>query len=190
MDRLATFHDAIATNLELFQRTLIVFQPNERLSLAIYIPKKIERSQDCVINDTGRLFAFPHSQGPQRQSRLSLPTKMQYQLYCDGKVFQLFEKQRRNTWVFIDRPGENDQGYRDEKNKGDKRRKRQAVVGRGEQAEVTASIALYKFSKGLQTHIGRVNGSPITAAVSQLSHLIVQVSLIGHRKSTSSAIAT
>ncbi|KAF9778792.1 hypothetical protein IL306_003256 [Fusarium sp. DS 682] len=47
-DRLATFHDAVATNLELFQRTLIVFQPDERLSLAIYIPKKIERSQDYV----------------------------------------------------------------------------------------------------------------------------------------------
>nr|RBQ95109.1 hypothetical protein FVER53263_05746 [Fusarium verticillioides] len=164
IDRLATFHDAVATNLELFQRTLIVFQPDERLSLAIYIPKKIERSQDCVINDTGRLFAFPHSQGPQRQSRLSLPTKMQYQLYCDGKVFQLFEKQRNSTWVFIDRPGNNDQGYCDEKNKGDRRRKMQAVVGRGEQAEVTASIALDKFSKGLQTHIGKVNGSPITAA--------------------------
>ncbi|KAF5577511.1 NAM7-nonsense-mediated mRNA decay [Fusarium pseudoanthophilum] len=164
IDRLATFHDAVATNLELFQRTLIVFQPDERLSLAVYIPKKIERSQDCVINDTGRLFAFPHSQGPQRQARLSLPTKMQYQLYCDGNIFQLFEKQRGNSWVFIGRPGNNDQDYRNEKNKGDRRRKRQEVVERGEQAEVIASIALDKFSRGLQTHIGRVNRSPITAA--------------------------
>ncbi|PNP82148.1 hypothetical protein FNYG_04337 [Fusarium nygamai] len=164
IDRLATFHDAVATNLELFQRTLIVFQPDERLSLAIYIPKKIERSQDCVINDTGRLFAFPHSQGPQRQARLSLPTTMQYQLYCDGNVFQLFEKQRDSSWVFIGRQGNNDQDYRNEKNKGDRRRKRQEVVERGEQAEVIASIALDKFSKGLQTHVGRVNRSPITAA--------------------------
>ncbi|KAF5536417.1 NAM7-nonsense-mediated mRNA decay [Fusarium napiforme] len=164
IDRLATFHDAVATNLELFQRTLIVFQPDERLSLAICIPKKIERSQDCIINDTGRLFAFPHSQGPQRQARLSLPTKMQYQLYCDGNIFQLFEKQRGNSWVFIGRPGNNDQDYRNEKNKGDRRRKRQDVVDRGEQAEVIASIALDKFSRGLQTHIGRVNRSPITAA--------------------------
>ncbi|KAF4447211.1 hypothetical protein F53441_9259 [Fusarium austroafricanum] len=164
LDRLATFHDSVATNLELFQRTLIVFQPDERLSLAVYIPKKIERSQDCVIDNTGRLFAFPHSQGPQRQSRLSLPTKMQYQLYCDGNVFQLFEKQRGNSWVFISRPGKNDEDYRNEKNQGDRRRKRQEVIDQGKQSEVIASIALGKFSQQLQTHIGRVNRSPITAA--------------------------
>ncbi|KAG4270545.1 hypothetical protein FPRO04_11414 [Fusarium proliferatum] len=164
MDRLATFHEAVATNLELFQRTLIVFQPDERLSLAVYIPKKIDRSQDCLIDNTGRLFAFPHSQGPQRQARLSLPTKMQYQLYCDGNVFQLFEKQRANSWVFISRPGNNDQDYRNVQNGGDRRRRRQEVVDRGGQAEVIASIALDKFSRRLQTHIGRVNRSPITAA--------------------------
>jgi hypothetical protein len=167
IDRLATFHDALATNLELFQRTLIVFQPDERLSLAIYIPNKIERSQDCVIDNTGRLFAFPHSQGPQRQARLSLPTKMQYQLYCDGNVFQLFEKQRRFSWIFIARPGNNDEEYHNVPNRGDRRRKKQDVVDRGKQAEVIASIALDKFSRRLQTHIGRVNRSPITAAVSK-----------------------
>lgn len=168
LDRLATFHEAVATNLELFQRTLVVFQPDERLSLAVYIPKKIDRSQDCLIDNTGRLFAFPHSQGPQRQARLSLPTKMQYQLYCDGNVFQLFEKQRANSWVFISRPGNNDQDYRNVQNRGDRRRRRQEVVDRGGQAEVIASIALDKFSRRLQTHIGRVNRSPITAAVSQI----------------------
>ncbi|KPA36525.1 hypothetical protein FLAG1_10705, partial [Fusarium langsethiae] len=164
IDRLATFHDAIATNLELFHRTLIVFQPHERLSLAIYIPKKIERSQDCVIDDTGRLFSFPHSQGPQTQARLSLPTKIQYQIYCDGNVFQLFQKSRGNTWVFIARPGQNDEDYRNEKNNGDKRRKQQEVIDRGEQAEVVASVDLNRFSRQLQTHIGHVNRSPITAA--------------------------
>ncbi|KAH7171636.1 hypothetical protein DER46DRAFT_656285 [Fusarium sp. MPI-SDFR-AT-0072] len=124
IDRLATFHDAVATNMELFQRTLTAFQPDERLSIAIYIPKKIERSQDCVIDNTGRLFAFPHSQGPQIQARLSLPTKMQYQLYCDGKDFQLFEKQQSNSWVFITQPGNNDKDYRNVQNKSDRRRKR------------------------------------------------------------------
>jgi regulator of nonsense transcripts 1 len=165
IDRLATFHDAVATNMEMFQRTLIVFQPHERLSLAIYIPRKIERSQDCVIDNVGRLFAFPHSQGPERQHRLSLPTKMEYQLYCNENVFQLFEKQRSNTWVFIDRPGNNNQDYEDIQNQGDRRRKRQDLVNQGKQGEVCASINLGKFSRGLQTHIGRVNRSPVIAAV-------------------------
>jgi hypothetical protein len=166
IDRLATFHDAVATNLEMFQRTLIVFQPHERLSLAIYIPRKIERSQDCLIDDVGRLFAFPHSQGPERQHRLSLPTKMQYQLYCDGKDFQLFEKQRENTWVFITRPGDNDKDYQNIQNQGDRRRKHQNVINQGTQAEICASINLGKFSRGLQMQIGRVHRSPVIAAVS------------------------
>ncbi|EXK24346.1 hypothetical protein FOMG_18917 [Fusarium oxysporum f. sp. melonis 26406] len=164
VDRLATFHDAIATNLEMFHRTIMVFQPHERLSLAIYIPKRIQRSQDCQIDNVGRLFAFPHSQGPQKQHRLALPTKMQYQLYCDGNLFQLFEKKRSNSWVFLTRPGHNDEEYRNIQNQGDRRRKQQAVIDKGKQAEVCASIALDKFSRSLQTHIGRVNRSPVTAA--------------------------
>lgn len=165
-DRLATFHDAMSRNLEMFHRTLIVFQPHERLSLAIYIPKKVQRSQDCQIDNVGRLFAFPHSQGPQTQYRLALPTKMQYQVYCDGSLFQLFEKKRSNSWVFLSRPGQNDEEYRNIHNQGDKRRKQKVLIDGGRQAEVCASIALYKFSRNLQTHIGRVNRSPVTAAVS------------------------
>ncbi|RGP81431.1 hypothetical protein FLONG3_576 [Fusarium longipes] len=164
VDRLATFHDAITTNLEMFHRTLIVFRPHERLSLAIYIPKRIQRSQDCEIDNAGRLFAFPHSQGPQKQHRLALPTKMQYQLYCDGNLFQLFEKKRSNSWVFLARPGQNDEEYKNIQTQGDRRRKRQAAIDQGKQAEVCASIALDKFSRNLQTHIGRVNRSPVTAA--------------------------
>jgi regulator of nonsense transcripts 1 len=170
VDRLGTFHDAVATNLAIFQRTLIVFQPDERLSVAIYIPQKVEQAQDCLIDNTGRLFAFPHSQGPQRQHRLALPTKMSYQLYCDGNIFQLFENQRSNSWVYLARPGKNDEEYRTIQNQGDRRRKRQEVINRGKEAEVCASIALDKFSRQLQTHIGRVNRSPVTAAVGSSSN--------------------
>lgn len=166
IDRLATFNDALATNLARFHRTLIVFQPDERLSVAIYIPKKIDPAQDCLIDNTARLFAFPHSQGPQRQHRLALPTKMKYQVYCDGNVFQLFENQRSNSWVYLVRPGNNDEEYRAIQNQGHRRRKRQEVIDRGQQAEVCASIALDKFSRQLQTHVGRINRSRVTAAVS------------------------
>lgn len=164
-DRLATFHDAASTNLEMFHRTLIVFRPDERLTIAIYMPKRIPRSQDCQIDDVGRLFAFPHSQGPQKQHRLALPTKRHYQVYCDGNRFQLFEGKRDYTWVSLSRPGTNDQDYRDVKNRGDRRRKQQVAIDSGKQAEIDASIALDKFSENLKTHIGRVRKSPVTAAV-------------------------
>lgn len=186
IDRLATLHESITTNLAMFQRTLLVIRPDERLTVAIYIPRIIEPSMDCLIDDTGRLFAFPHTQGSQRQARLTRPTKMSYQLYCDGNVFQLFEKQRANSWIYLARPGKNDEEYRHIQDQGERRRKRQEVINRGSEAEVCASIALDKFSKQLQTHIGRVNRSPILAAVGL--HIVFvsmpQSLLTAHRRFT------
>lgn len=192
VDRLATLCDAIATNNEMFHRTLIVFQPHERLSLAIYIPKKIMRSRDCQIDNAGRLFAFPRSQGSQTQHRLALPTKMQYQLYCDDKNFQLFDNKRGNTWVFLGRPGKNDGEYRNIQTQGDRRRKKQAVIESGKEMEVCASINLNKFSRNLQTHIGGIRRSPVTSAVSFLCRLHPWEYFMTYltRKSTSSAIET
>src|SRR5699024_420490 len=69
-DRLATFHSAITRSLELFNRKLIVFRPDERLTVAIYVPRKIERATDCIVDDSVRLVAFPHTQGNEMQSRL------------------------------------------------------------------------------------------------------------------------
>ena len=170
-DRLDTFLDAVATNVEIFQRKLIVFRPEDRLSLAMYLPKKSERSQDCLVDDSARLLAFPHSQGREQQSRLALPTKKKYRMYCDANVFQLFEDKRANSWVFITRPGSKDSEYRQIPNAGDRRRQRQQAINRGEQYEACASIALDKFSRGLQRHIGRVNRSKIQAAVSTIHPL-------------------
>lgn len=92
-DRLATFLETASKAMGLFHRKLLVLRVDERLTVAIYIPSIIEHSQDCVVNDTVRLFAFPHSQGTETQSRMSLPTKMTYRLYCGDGVFQLFEGQ-------------------------------------------------------------------------------------------------
>lgn len=164
-DRLATFLDAAARNMELFERKLIVFRPDDRLTLAIYVPRKLERAQDCLIDDSARLFAFPHSQGGERQSRLALPTKKTYRLYCDEHAFQLFEKQRSNSWVFIARSGSDDSEYRNISDAGDRRRQRQFTIDRGVNTDIRASIALDKFSKGLQRHIGRVNRAGVSAAV-------------------------
>ena len=164
-DRLDTFLEAVAFNIESFHRKLIIFRPDDRLCLAIYIPRKVERHEDCLIEDSGRMFAFPTTQGPERQSRLALPTKKMYQVYCDGNVFQLFDGKRANSWVFMTRPGVNDEAYRNTKNQGDRRRERQGVIDKELQSEVCVSVALDKFSRGLQRHIGRVNRAAICAAV-------------------------
>lgn len=163
-DRMGTFLDTTSKALETFHRKLIILQVDERLTVAIYVPRKIEQSQDCVVDDTVRLFAFPHTQGTERQSRMTLPTKMTYRLYCDDRQFQLFEGQRGNTWIFINRSPSDDSSYRATENKGNRRRQRQATIDAGTNVDFRASIALDKFSRGLQRHVGRVNRNGVTAA--------------------------
>ncbi|KAK4196115.1 putative RNA-dependent RNA polymerase [Triangularia verruculosa] len=163
-DRMGTFLDATSKALETFHRKLIILQVDERLTVAIYVPRKIGQSQDCVVDDTVRLFAFPHTQGTERQSRMTLPTKMTYRLYCDDRQFQLFEGQRGNTWIFINRSPSDDSSYRATENTGDRRRQRQATIDAGINFDFRASIALDKFSRGLQRHVGRVNRNGVTAA--------------------------
>ncbi|KAL2164903.1 hypothetical protein VTH06DRAFT_199 [Thermothelomyces fergusii] len=163
-DRLATFLDAASKSMSLFHRKLLVLRVDDRLTLAIYVPRIIEPSQDCVVDDSVRLFAFPHTQGMETQSRMSLPTKMTYQLYCDGGVFQLFEGQRANTWVFISRAQSDDSSYRNIQNVGDRRRRRQETLDSGQNFDCCVSVALNKFSNGLQRHVGRVNRNGLSAA--------------------------
>lgn len=170
-DRLAVFLDKASSALEIFHRKLIVLRVDERLTIAIYIPQQIQPSKDCKIGDKARLFAFPHSKGREMSSRLSLPTKVNYHVYCDSNSFQLFDSVKQNTWVFIGRGASDDSSYRNLKLEGDRRRKRQATVDSGVNFDCRASIALDKFSRRLQTHVGRVNRSGVLGAVCQLAPL-------------------
>ncbi|KAL7958767.1 RNA dependent RNA polymerase domain-containing protein [Trichoderma compactum] len=153
-DRLATFLEAASRNLELFHKKLIVFRPDERLTLAMYVPQKITPADDFVVGNKVRLFAFPHSQGRETQSRLCLPTKKEYRLFCDENRLQLFDRTVGNTWVFIGRGGSND----------NRRRARQQALANGTNVDYRASVALDKFSRNLQTHIGRLQRQGILAA--------------------------
>ncbi|CZR57842.1 related to NAM7-nonsense-mediated mRNA decay protein (RdRP) [Phialocephala subalpina] len=163
-DRLATFLDTTARALELFHRKLIVIRVDDRLTSAIYVPQKIERRQECQVDDRVRLFAFPHSQDGQTSHRLTMPTKMNYRLYCDGNVFQLFERTRSNSWIYIVKSPSNDSGYRSQETISGWRKGRQAAIDSGLNYDCRASIALDKFSRGLQRHIGRVNRSGVLGA--------------------------
>ncbi|KAI2642309.1 RNA dependent RNA polymerase-domain-containing protein [Xylaria nigripes] len=163
-DRMATFLEEAAWSLELFHRKLIILRVDERLTIAIYIPKKVERLQDCLVDDCVRLFAFPHSQGPQLQSRLCLPTKTNYRLCCGDNSFQLFEGRRSNTWIHIRHGGLNENSFRNITNKGDRRRQHQETLDTGLNFDFIVSVALDKFSRGLQRHIGKVNRNGVLAA--------------------------
>ena len=170
-DRMALFLEATMRLLEDFHKKLIVLRVDERLALAIYVPKKIQGARDCQVDDTVRLFAFPHSQESGESHRCVVPTKKTYRLYCDERSFQLYQGQRANTWVFITRPGSDNATYQNLRNQGEQRRQRQATVDVGINRDFVTSVALDKFSRGLQTHIGKVNRNPILAAVGKTSYI-------------------
>ena len=164
-DRLASFLESVSHALETFHKKIIILRLDERLTLAIYVPKRLESRRDCQVDDKVRLFAFPHSQKDGAFHGCVMPTKKTYRLYCDDGAFQLYQGQRGNTWVFITRPGANNVSYKGIQNKGDRRRQRHATVEEGTNEDFIISVALDKFSRGLQTHVGRVNRNPILAAV-------------------------
>jgi hypothetical protein len=164
-DRLAIFLDEVMKALELFHRKLIVIRVDERLTLAIYVPQKIERRQEHQVDDRVRVFAFPHSRGNHTTHRLALPTKMNYRLYCDSSRFDLYEKTRRTSWIVILRGASDDSGYRNAESKSKYRQGRQATIDDGLNFDCRVSVALDKFGGGLQTQIGRVNKNGVLGAV-------------------------
>ena len=170
-DRMASFLEATTRLLEDFHKKLIILQVDERLTLGIYVPQKIQRARDCQVDDTVRLFAFPQSLESKESHRCVVPTKKTYRLYCDEHSFQLYQGQRGNTWVFITRPGSDNATYQHLPNQGDRRRQRQATVDVGINRDFVTSVALDKFSRGLQTHIGKVNRNPVQAAVGTISYV-------------------
>ncbi|KAJ8126162.1 hypothetical protein O1611_g7476 [Lasiodiplodia mahajangana] len=127
-DRMANFLEETVGALELFHRKLIVLRVDERLTVALYIPKKVERSQDYLVED------------------------------------KLFGGQRGNTWIHIRRGGSDDSSYRNTANLGDRRRQRQETLDSGRNVDFIVSIALDKFGRGLQKHVGRVNRNGVLAA--------------------------
>lgn len=167
-DRLGTFLDRVGRALSLFHRKLIIFRVDERLTVAIYVPCKVEPDEEAEVDDKVRLFAFAHTQDGSNMHRLVVRTKKNYRLYSDSTVFQLFEKDRRNTFIFIGRSQSDDSAYRGLEGKGEKRRGRQATLDTAVNYDFRASIALDKFSKNLQRHVGRVNRNGVLAAVSNL----------------------
>lgn len=163
--RIGGFMEAAAKAMELFDRKLIVYRVDERLTLGLYVPMRLEKAQDSRVGDKVRLLAFPHSQGEETTSRLMLPTKKNYQLYYDDDSFQLYENQRANTWVFIGRGASDDSRYRNVEGVGDQRRVRQTTLDDGTNFDFVSSVALNKFSSRLQRHVGRVRRNGVLGAV-------------------------
>ncbi|KAH0843662.1 RNA-directed RNA polymerase [Fonsecaea pedrosoi] len=147
-----------------FAKKLLVLRVGERLSVAIYFPRPIDREEDAVVHDTVRLFAFPHSHRDRVGHRRGVPTKINYRFYYDENVMQLYENIRRNTFVHFARSVNDDRTYRDVRGKSNRARSRQETVDQGVNCDWRVSIDLGRFSSQLVTQIGRTWKEPVTDA--------------------------
>ena len=161
IDRMGKFMETAGKALELFHRKLIIIRVDARLTIAIYVPRRLVKYQECLVDDAVRLFSFPHSQQDMATHRRSLTTKVDYRLYFDDGGLQLYETKRANTWVFLTKPGSNDASYKAIEGIGQRRRARDATIEQGTNHDWVISIAVNKFSANLAKHVGRVNRNPV-----------------------------
>lgn len=154
--------DQINRTFPLFHRKLLIFRVDERLTVAIYIPKLIEPSTEETVDASVRLMAFTDQAN---RHRLVVPTKKNYKLYFDNSGFQLYEGKRANTFVFLNRAQQDTEKYRNIPGRADRIRGKEITLQDGTNHNWVASIALGKFSSNLARHIGRVNRNGVLAAV-------------------------
>lgn len=169
VDRMGMFFDQMATVLESFHKKIIFMRVDDRLTLAIYIPTKLEPHKECQVDAAVRVFAFPQSQGSESVNYKVAPTKINYRLYFDGHSFQLYNNKRADTWIYLNRGPMNDTSFRNAKNTGEYRRAKQVTLDDGGNFECRASIALNKISSSIQKHVGRVRTAGVQSAVSALT---------------------
>lgn len=184
VDRMARFLPVVCRSLEVFHKKLIVLNVNERLSIAIYVPKKIARASEVSVDDTVRVFALPHSEGEQSVNYRVMPTKVNYRLYCDDHAFQLYQAKRRNTWIYLRNSKGDDASYCALTSKSAKRSMREHTLREKINFDCLASVALDKISKAIQTHAGKVQAEGVLGAVSRVAPLLHLPILTEHRKYT------
>ena len=165
-DPLRNLMTVVNQTFDRFAKKFLVLNLGERLSIALYFPKLLQREDDFVVDSTVRLFAFPHSHKDKTGHRRVVPTKKNYRFYYDDSIMQLYENRRSNTFVYLVRSAGDDSAYRDVKGKSNQARARQKAIDDGITCEWRVSIALQKFSDQLATQIGRTNREGVTSAVS------------------------
>jgi hypothetical protein len=164
-ERLAALLDVAERMFPRFTKKLLLFQVNERLSIAVYLPQKLQALDESAIKQSARLFAFSHLQRADHAPRNMVPSKHDSTLYYDHNTFQLFEGKRGNTFIFIARAPNDDSKYRAIKAPGARARAREHTIQDGVNREWTVSVALQKFSGKLANYVGRLNREGMSNAV-------------------------
>ncbi|KAL4947610.1 RNA dependent RNA polymerase-domain-containing protein [Aspergillus filifer] len=163
-DRLGNLFETFENVFPQFHQKLLVLQIHERFSIAIYIPQRMAIDEDTVLVKKVLVFAFPHTQSQSNARDCIHITSSQYRLHFNHNTFQLYNRHRQNTFIWVGQPGNNDASFRQVKGKANRARQRHQTVLEGINNEWIASIALDRFSHNVRTQIGGVRRQGITAA--------------------------
>lgn len=133
----ATFFQYLKIALVQFTRKLLVLKTDDRFAVGIFIRGEVPWDEDPEVSDNVVVCSFM----PNTSSSMAgyCPCTVGYRLHCDDRTFQLYNKARGDTFVFLSRPP---------------RETRQDVI---------ASIALQKISQRVQKQLGRLQRAPVIA---------------------------
>ncbi|KAG8739309.1 hypothetical protein FRC10_005793 [Ceratobasidium sp. 414] len=118
-----------------FTRKLIIIKTDERFGVGIFIRGRHAWDEDANVNQNVLVHAFQPSIAT--GGRLAKPTKNGYMLHASDGVFQLFERHRANTFIFLN------------------------FATEYSNRDINASIALAKISDDVRRQIGRVQKTPV-----------------------------
>ncbi|KAH7343653.1 RNA dependent RNA polymerase-domain-containing protein [Rhizoctonia solani] len=118
-----------------FARKLIIIKTDDRFGVGIFIRGRHAWDEDANVDRDVLVHAFQPSVATGGQ--LAKPTKNGYMIYASDGMFQLFERHRANTFIFLQFATEHSR------------------------KDVNASIALQKISDRVQRQIGRVQKAQV-----------------------------
>ena len=190
-DRMARFLGAASRAMELFHKKLIIMRVNERLTVMVYIPSKVEKASEAHVGASVRVFALPRSAGSKPANYRVMPTKVNYRLYSDDGAFQLYDGKRGNTFVFLRRGAMDRTSFAHIENQIERRKAIQASLDSGINFDCRASIALDKISEPIRQHVGQIRSAGVLEAVSRCELFGCRaVWLTSNRRSTPSVTGT
>ncbi|KAF5351219.1 hypothetical protein D9756_008167 [Leucocoprinus leucothites] len=150
INSMSTFFEYLRRGIQDYTRKLILIQVENRFAIGIFIRGEIAWDDDPLVNENVVICSFL----PQSSATIATlrPCTAGYCLHCSNNLFQLYNKQRGDTFVFVNRPS----------------------VG----AEISISVALQKISQTVQRQIGRVNRN---AALAIEIHVVSNRDRVAHQ---------
>jgi regulator of nonsense transcripts 1 len=164
-NRFANLFEVLERSFSHFHRKLLILRVSERFSIAIYISRLIEVDEEAAVGNRVLVFAFPHTQDQTNSRDRIFRASNEFRLHFNHTTFQLFKLDRQSTFIWIRQPGIDDAPFRQVRGQANRARRCHQTVVEGINHDWIASIALERFSRNIQTQMGRVRRHGLSGAV-------------------------